>query len=379
MKYPFLDLKQSNAPYMDELCKAAERVVRGGRYVGGPEITRLEDKLCRLTGSRYAVAVSNGLDSLRLILRAYIELGEMAPGDEILVAANTYIASFLAISDAGLVPVAVDIDAHTFNIDTSKLEQAISPRTRGIMTVHLYGRVAWDEKIKEIAQRYGLKIIEDNAQAIGAESEIEGLEGGRITGNLGNAAGFSFYPTKNVGALGDAGAVTTNDERLANTVRALANYGADVRYHNLYNGFNCRMDPIQAAMLSVKLNYLEEENELRRRKAEIYNREIKKPELILPEIEGNGRGQVWHQYVVRVKGGKRDDFRQWLEESGVGTDIHYAVPAHLQPCYTGLKHDPLPVTEQIADEILSLPIGRGTSETDVQEIAAIINNLSFVS
>ena len=263
IRYPFLDLADVNAPYMGELQAAAARVVVSGRYVGGSECEAFEAELAAMTGTRFAVGVSNGLDALRLILRAYVGMGEMVPGDEILVPANTYVASVLAISDAGLRPVLVDADLSTLNMDTSLLRGAVTPRTRGIMAVHLYGRVVWNEELEAVAREFGLKVIEDNAQAIGAKWR------GRMTGSLGDAAAFSFYPTKNVGALGDAGAVTTSDERLARAVRALANYGSDRRYHNIYRGFNCRLDPLQAAFLRVKLPHTAEENERRRQLARI--------------------------------------------------------------------------------------------------------------
>lgn len=377
MKYPFLDLKESNLPYMEELVAAAERVVRSGRYVGGEENTILENQLCSLTGSKYAVGVSNGLDALRLILRAYIEMGEMKPGDEVLVPANTYIATYLAISDAGLIPVGVDINPDTLNISSSLIEEKINNRTRALMTVHLYGRVAWDEQMKNIARSYGLKVIEDNAQGIGAVSKTEGLYGGFSTGNLGDAAAFSFYPTKNIGALGDAGAVTTNDKKLADTIRALSNYGSDKRYHNIFRGLNCRLDPIQAAMLCVKLRHTDNENELRRRKADVYMSEITNTKIKLPEIKGDGKDHVWHQFVVRIPDGLRNRFMQRLAEEGVGTDIHYPVPPHKQPCYKDLQSETYPYTEKVAEEILSLPIGPGTTIEDVKAICNIINSIAL--
>ncbi len=377
MKYPFLKLEESNRPYMKGMEEAACRVIRSGWYVGGPEVASFEESLCSLTGCKYAIGVSNGLDALRLILRAYIELGEMHPGDEILVPANTYIATFLAISDTGLIPVGVDADPVTMNIDTSLLEEHITERTRGIMTVHLYGRVAWDERMAEVARKYGLKVIEDNAQAIGACSAVKGLGGGTVTGNLGDAAAFSFYPTKNIGALGDAGAVTTNDPRLAETVRAIANYGAKERYHNIFKGLNCRLDALQAALLNIKLEFLEEENELRRRKARLYSENIHHPGVILPELPADEREHVWHQYVVRIPGGKRNRFRELLAEAGVGTDIHYAVPPHRQPCYSGTLTTFHPNTNRLADEIVSLPIGRGTTDEDIVAISEIINSLTL--
>ena len=268
LKYPFLDLGTVNAAYADGLKAAACRVIDSGRYVGGGECEAFEEQLARHTGTKYAVGVSNGLDALRLILRAYMALGKLAPGDEVIVPANTYIATVLAITDAGLTPVFVDADLSTLNIDTSLIERAVTPRTRAIMTVHLYGRPAYDEVMASVARQHGLLIIEDNAQAIGADVD------GTRTGALGDAAAFSFYPTKNVGAIGDAGAVTTNDRALADAVRALSNYGSDSRYHNIYEGFNCRLDPIQAAFLRLKLDDIDTETKHRRALAAIYDAEI---------------------------------------------------------------------------------------------------------
>lgn len=364
LKYPFLDLGTVNAAYADGLKAAACRVIDSGRYVGGGECEAFEKQLARHTGTKYAVGVSNGLDALRLILRAYMALGKLAKGDEVIVPANTYIATVLAITDAGLTPVFVDADLSTLNIDTSLIERAVTPRTRAIVTVHLYGRPAYDDVMASVARRHGLLIIEDNAQAIGADVD------GTKTGALGDAAAFSFYPTKNVGAIGDAGAVTTNDNALADAVRALANYGSDTRYHNIYQGFNCRLDPIQAAFLRLKLDDIDTETRHRRALAAIYDAEIGnalvgKPRLNAPD------NCVWHQYVVRV--GNRDKFRTYLTANGVGSDVHYAVPPYLQPCYKQYSHLHFPVTEQLAAEVVSLPISRCTGADDARAIAAIIN------
>lgn len=377
MKYPFLDLAKVNEPYFDELSEAAVRVVRSGRYIGGAENEAFEQCLADLTGAPYIIGVSNGLDALRLILRAYVQLGVFEKGDEVIYPANTFIATVLAISDAGLVPVAVDIDEKTMNIDTSLIEAAVTERTRAIMPVHLYGRVAWDSELVALASKYNLRIIEDCAQALGARTLAKGLHDSPFAGALGDAAAVSFYPTKNVGALGDAGAVLTHDPQLARTVRALANYGSESRYNNIYCGYNCRLDPIQAAMLRVKLPHLAEENADRFEKALVYNRSVRRVDVVLPEISREVNDQVWHQYVVRVTGGKRDAFRTALEKAGVGSEIHYAVPPHLQPCYRGLAHGQLPVTEKLASEIVSLPIARGTSVEDAAEISRIINELDF--
>ncbi len=366
MRYPFLDLAPVNAPYIDEICKAQERVARSGRFIGGPEVDTFERNLCNLTGASYAVAVSNGLDALRLILRAWVVMGVMNPGDEVIVPANTYIASVLAITDAGLTPVVAEPSAETFNLDIDKVESLITPRTRAIMPVHLYGRVCYSERLGELARSRGLMIIEDNAQAIGASWR------GISTGNLGDAAAFSFYPTKNIGALGDAGAVTTSDRLLAYTVRALANYGSDRRYHNIYAGFNCRMDPLQAAVLNVKLPHVDEENEYRRSIAAIYLKEIKNPHVTLPSMPEDSREHVFHQFVVLAD--NRDALMAYLADNGVGCDIHYATPVHRQPCYEAtLGQRSHPVAESLVDRCLSLPITRCTSADDAHAIAAIIN------
>lgn len=367
MKYPFLDLTPVNAPFIDEIIEAQRRVALSGRFIGGEEVDRLEENLCRLTGAKHTVAVSNGLDALRLILRAYIELGEMKPGDEVIVPANTYIASVLAISDAGLTPVTAEPSEHTHNLDISLVESLITPRTRAIMPVHLYGRVCFSDKLAEIARRHNLRIIEDNAQAIGASC------GGVSTGNLGDAAAFSFYPTKNIGALGDAGAVTTSDERLAQTVRALANYGSSRRYHNIYCGFNCRMDPLQAAALNVKLPYTQRENDYRRNLARIYDAEIRSPRIGLPEIPADPTEHVFHQYVITTP--DRPELIDYLRDNSIGFDIHYPVPVHRQPCYAGtLGTSSHPVAETLATRILSLPITRTTSPDDAHAIAAILSS-----
>lgn len=378
-RFPFLDLGVVNAPYAQALKEACARVIDSGHYIGGPEVEAVEADIAKITETRHAVGVSNGLDALRLILRAWIELGRLAPGDEVIVPADTYIASVLAITDNGLRPVFVDADLHTYNIDISKIEQAITPRTRAIMAVHLYGRVCWSPELADIALRHGLLIIEDNAQAIGARALCPGLHGTRATGGLGHAGAFSFYPTKNVGALGDAGAVTTNDADLAATVRSLRNYGTDRPYHNLYAGLNCRLDPIQGAMLRVKLPYADEENARRRRLAEIYDAEITNPRVVKPALpqsesgapEDAARSHVWHQYVVRVA--DRDAFRKYLIDKGVETGVHYPVMPSQQPCYSQYAHIPLPAAAQIAREVVSLPIGMGTSPADACAIAQIIN------
>lgn len=368
MKYPFLDLQTVNSANMEALQGAAMRVLASGRYIGGSEVENFEKALAVSCDARYAVGVSNGLDALRLIFRAYMELGRLTKGDEVIVPANTYIASVLAVTDNGLTPIFVEPDESTLNIDTTLLEAAITPRTKAILTVHLYGRAAYDGIMAEIARKHNLLIIEDNAQAIGAAAFD-----GRYTGNLGDAAAFSFYPTKNIGAIGDAGAVTTNDEELALTVRALANYGSDKRYHNIYEGFNCRLDPIQAAFLSEKLKGLEAESERRRRIAAIYDNTIDN-EFVVKPLKDEPDHSVWHQYIIRSP--YRDDLAKYLADNGVGTDIHYATPSHRQPCYERYAHLDLPITDMLASQVLSLPISACTSEEDAYAIAKIINDFT---
>lgn len=359
---------------MAEMKAAAAEVIEGGWYIRGKYVAQLEERLCDYLGCRYAVATGNGLDALRLMLRAYIELGVMRPGDEVIVPANTYVASVLAITDNGLVPVFVEPSVDTYNLDTSLVEQAVTPRTRAVMVVHLYGRACWDESLKTVARRHGLKIVEDNAQAFGAVSLVVGLHGSHHTGALGDASGQSFYPTKNLGALGDAGAVVTDDKELADVVRALGNYGSSVRYVNDYKGVNSRMDDLQAAFLSVKLKYLDEDNRRRAAVARAYTDSIRHERLILPQAGGEGE-HIWHQYVVRCS--ERDRLMRYLEAEGVGTLIHYPIPPHKQRCYREYNNLHFPIAEQLAGEVLSLPMSAYLTESDAREIAAIINRFDM--
>lgn len=355
---PFLDLHSLNAPYLNEINRAVAAVVNSGRYIGGEQVTAFENALARYQDAPCVVGVSNGLDALTLIFLAYIEIGVMKPGQEVIVPANTYIASLLAVSRAGLIPVPVDADIETLNMDTSLIEQAIKPGvTAAIMTVHLYGRICWDATLEGVARKYNLKIVEDNAQAIGAR-----LADGRVAGSLGDAAGFSFYPTKNLGAMGDAGAVVTRDEELAGVVRALANYGSSRRYHNEYLGLNCRMDPMQAAVLNVKLPYLDGDNQRRRELAAIYSGDPSMTEAL---------DRNFHQYVILNP--RRDDLREFLASNGIGTDIHYPTPPHRQPCYRNqLGNYTYPVAERIAREILSLPIAPYLTDNQAKTIKSIL-------
>ena len=370
MKYPFLDLAKANEPYMKQLQEAACNVIKSGRYLHGEQTNLLEQEIAGICEAKYCIAVSNGLDALRLILRAYIELGILHREDHVIVPANTYIASVLAISDNGMTPCLCDARPDTMNMDSSLIENLITPAVKAIMPVHLYGTPCWDEELMTIAKRYNLKIIEDNAQAIGAKSGIAGINGTFTTGGLGHASAISFYPTKNLGALGDAGAVVTNDELLAKTIKAIANYGSDTRYHNIYMGLNCRIDEIQAAMLRVKLRDLNVENLRRSEVAKAYNSHITNPLVKTPDIFDDMQ-QIWHQYVIRVE--KRDQMRAYLEKNGVMTDIHYATPPHRQPCYRMFQSYKLPVTNEIADHAISLPIGYPITTEDAKQISQIIN------
>ena len=368
VKYPFLDLKPVNEPFEEELKKAACDVISSGRYINGERVAQLEKEIADICKTKYAVAVSNGLDALRLIVQAYKELDIFHDEDEIIMPANTYIATALAVSSERLRPVFVDMSVETLNLDTSLIEQAITPRTVAIMPVHLYGTPCWDETLMKIARKHNLKVIEDNAQAIGARTSIAGLHGTYHTGGLGDAAGISFYPTKNLGALGDAGMVTTNDKQLADTVRAIANYGADRRYHNIYRGNNCRMDELQATMLLVKLPHLQAENERRRTIVDIYTG-IDNPKITQPAIFSDIY-QVWHQYPLQVSA--REQFITYMELNGVATDIIYPVPCHKQPCYADeYKNCSCPVAEKFAKEVVCLPIGAHISPEIAKKIAEI--------
>ncbi len=364
-KYQFLNLGQANAPYADELKLACARVIDSGRYIGGHEVESFERELAQYCGTKYAVGTGNGLDALRLIFQAYIELGRLKEGDEVVVPSNTYIASVLAVTHCGLQPVFVEPDPSTHCLDPSLIEQALTDRTKAVLTVHLYGYPAYDEIMAELVNRRGLILVEDCAQAIGASSL------GKKTGAMGDAGAFSFYPTKNVGALGDAGAVTTNDEQLALAVKALTNYGSLRQYDNIYCGFNSRLDPIQAAMLRVKLRYADTENEGRRRLAQIYDSAISNPDVI--NAASTDCKHVYHQYVVRC--GSRDSFREWLFENGVETAVHYPLPPHRQPCYSNRYADLyLPIADRLASEVVSLPINpHCTTPEQATEISQIIN------
>ncbi len=368
--YPFLQLSDSNAPYRDELVEATRRVIDSGCYIGGSEVKSLEVELATLCHTPHAICVSNGLDALRLILRAYILLGKLQRGDEVIIPDMTFVATALAVVDCGLVPVPVDASPSTINIDTELIESAITERTRVIIPVHLYGRICCDETLLRLSRKYNLLIIEDAAQAIGAESLIPGLFGTKQAGSLGHAAAFSFYPTKNIGALGDAGAIVTHDEELAEIIRTLANYGYRGSYNSIYQGFNCRMDAIQAAMLRVKLPHTREENDFRRAQATEYDRLICNTEIIKP-LAPQGYEHIYYQYAILVN--QRDKFRQHLLKRGIETAVHYPLPIHSQPCFPELNNLNMPVADMIARNVVSLPIARTTPLSSIKHIADAIN------
>ena len=361
----FLDLQKINLQHQEEIEAKLLQVFRSGWYLMGNELNLFEKNLSQYIGTKHAIGVANGLDALRLILRGYIEMGLMKEGDEILVPSNTYIASILAISDNGLVPVLVEPDIANYNIDVSKIEEKITPKTKGILIVHLYGRVIFSEELQQLAQKYNVKIIEDNAQAIGAEWK------GKKTGNLGDASGFSFYPGKNLGALGDAGAITTNDEELAKTIRALANYGSNKKYVNIYQGLNSRLDEIQAAVLDIKLKYIDEENEVRRKVARQYISEISNSNIILPENPENENEHVWHIFLIRTE--KRDELQAYLTENGVQTLIHYPIPPHKQEAYKDWNSQSFPISEKIHQEVLSLPISPVMEKEEIAKVIELLN------
>ncbi|MGE8555251.1 MAG: DegT/DnrJ/EryC1/StrS family aminotransferase [Chryseobacterium jejuense] len=361
----FLDLQKINLEYQEEIEAKLIDVFRSGWYLIGKELSNFEQNLANYIGTKHAVGVANGLDALRLILRAYIELGIMKVGDEIIVPSNTYIASILAVSDNGLIPVLIEPEMNTYNIDISKIEEKITPKTKGILIVHLQGRIVFSDQLKQLAQKHHLKIIEDNAQAIGAEWN------GIKSGNLGDAAGFSFYPGKNLGALGDAGAITSNDTELVKAIRALANYGSNQKYVNIYKGLNSRLDEIQAAVLDIKLKYIDKENAIRRKIAHRFITEIKNSEIILPEYPKNDKEHVWHVFVIRCS--KRDELQAYLTEKGIQTIIHYPIPPHKQEAYKEYNNLSFPITEKMHQEVLSLPI---SSALDDEEILAIIKTIN---
>ena len=361
----FLDLKAVNAAYAAEIEEALLRTARSGWYLRGEETRRFEEEYARYIGCRHAIGCGNGLDALRLIFRAYIEMGTLHKGDEVIVPANTYIASILAITDNGLKPVFVEPNRDTLQIDDEQIEQAITAKTRAIMIVHLYGRCAYTERIGELCERYNLLLIEDNAQAHGCHYRE------KRTGSLGHAAGHSFYPGKNLGALGDAGCVTTDDDELARVIRALGNYGSEEKYVFRYAGYNSRIDELQAAVLAVKLKRLDEDNRHRADIADMYYRGLANPLVRLPQ-HVDSACNVYHLFPVFCE--ERDRLQQYLREQGVETLIHYPIAPHRQECYREYAHLSLPVTEEIHRTELSLPIGPTMTLEEAQKVVNAIND-----
>ena len=364
MQIPFLSLKSITEKYSTEIHAAVQRVVDSGWYLQGKENETFESNYAKYIGSKYCIGVANGLDALIWIVRAYKELGFFNDGDEIIVPANTYIASILAITENNLKPVLVEPTFENLEIDDSKIEERITSKTKGIMIVHLYGRCAYTDKIGELCKKYNLKLIEDNAQAHGCRF------GGKRTGSLGDAAGHSFYPGKNLGALGDAGAVTTDNQELAECVRALANYGSAKKYVFKYCGRNSRLDEIQAAVLDVKLSHLDEDNANRQRIAAYYYDNINNPKITLPN-RLDDKNNVYHLFPVFCE--QRDDFQQYLKNNGIQTLIHYPIPPHKQECYKELNGISLPITEQIHNQELSLPMSPVLTLAEAEEVVRVIN------
>lgn len=360
----FLDIQKITNKNSKEIHDEVSRIIDSGWYLLGDENKRFEKNYSDFIGTKHSINVANGLDALRLIIKAYVEMGVFETGDEIIVPANTYIASILAITDNRLKPILVEPDILSYQIDDSKIEQHISPRTKGIMIVHLYGQCAFTEKIGEICKKYNLKLIEDNAQSTGCVFK------GRRTGSLGDAAGHSFYPGKNMGALGDSGAVTTDNDQLAETVRALANYGSGEKYVFDYQGLNSRMDEIQAAILNVKLKYIDSDNQYRKSIAKFYLDNISNSNIIVPIIS-DWDAHVCHLFVVRTK--NRDMLLQHLADNGIQALIHYPIPPHKQKAYKEWNTMSFPITEKIHNEVVSLPISQVISEEEAQKVVNAIN------
>ena len=362
----YLPLKQINDRYDAELREAVGRVMDSGWYLKGEHTQRFEKNYATYIGTKYCVGVANGLDALTLILRAYIEKGVMQPGDEVIVPANTFIASILSVSECGLTPVLVEPCIDTFQIDDSQIEEVITERTKALMIVHLYGRCAYTEKIGMICKKHQLKLIEDNAQAHGCFAPMDNGQW-RRTGSLGDAAAHSFYPGKNLGALGDAGAVTTNDKELAQIIEELGNYGSSKKYVFDYQGRNSRLDEIQAAMLDVKLRHLDEDNQRRQAVADYYINNVKHPEILLPTPSQS----VYHIFPILCE--RRDELQQYLKENGVETMIHYPIPPHKQACYKEWNDLSFPITERIHRQELSLPCHPAMKQEEADQIVSLLN------
>ena len=361
----FLDLKKINTQYDNELKEAASRVIDSGWYLIGKELKTFEQSYAAFCNVKFALGVANGLDALRLIFKAYIELGIMSKGDEVIVPANTYVASVLAITENDLIPVFVEPNLETYNLDSNKIEDVITYKTKAILTVHLYGQNSIDDQMLKICSIYNLKLVEDAAQSHGAEWN------GKISGGIGDAAGHSFYPGKNLGALGDAGAVTTNNKDLARTISALRNYGSEKKYENIYKGLNSRLDEIQAAFLSVKLKYIQKDIEARRKVANYYLQNIKNSAFILPKIN-NKEGHVWHLFVIRTP--NREKLQNYLLENGIQTLIHYPIPPHKQLAFKEYNNLSFPITEEIHSNVISLPLSGVIRHLDLNEIIKILND-----
>lgn len=366
---PFLDLKAINKQYQNELVEAAERVINSGWYIQGQELKAFEEEFAEYCGSDYCIGVANGLDALTLTLRAWKELGKLKDGDEVIVPANTYIASVLAVTENKLKPVLVEPDERSYNLCPIKTEAAITSNTKAILAVHLYGQLAPMPELMQLADKYGLLVLEDSAQAHGAQVN------GRKAGSWGHASGFSFYPGKNLGALGDAGAVTTSDAELATTIRALGNYGSFKKYENVYQGVNSRLDEIQASFLRVKLKYLDNEIKARHLLAKRYLRGLRFDKIQLPSMYVDGDKEmlshVFHLFVIKSQ--YRQDLQSFLTNNGVATLIHYPIPPHKQKCYENLKNDNLVLTESLHDEFLSIPISGVQTIEETDRIIELIN------
>jgi dTDP-4-amino-4,6-dideoxygalactose transaminase len=365
---PFLDLKTINQQYRAELIEACTRVLDSGWYIGGQELEKFEQHFAQYCGAEFAIGVANGLDALILTLRAWKELGKLQDGDEVIVPANTYIASILAITANNLTPVLVEPDEQSLNISPAAIQAAITAKTKVILPVHLYGQLADMPSILQIAQQYNLLVLEDSAQAHGAQID------GKKAGNWGDASGFSFYPGKNLGALGDAGAITTNDAELAQTLKALRNYGSHEKYKNLFSGVNSRLDEIQAAILDIKLKYLDPEMEKRRQIASLYLNQIQNPYIGLPLIQVDASANlqhVWHLFVIQSA--YREELQNYLKDNGVQTLIHYPIPPHKQQAYQAWNDLSFPITERIHAQVLSLPMGPTQTEEETLKVIELCN------
>lgn len=370
---PFLDLKKINLKHKDKIIDAVSDIVNSGQYINGNKCLEFESNFAKYCQAKYCVGVGNGLDALHLILKAYVILKKMKKGDEVIVPANTYIASILAIKMAGLKPILVEPDLNSYNLCCKELKKAITPNTKAVMVVHLYGQLADMKNICKVAKEKNLILIEDSAQSHGATIE------NKKAGAFGDAAGFSFYPGKNLGALGDAGAVVTNNKQLADTIRMLGNYGSKKKYQNIYEGVNSRLDEIQAAILNIKLDELDKEITARQGIAKEYLQKINNKHIKLPNIEGaadidNCNSHVWHLFVIRVKNRKR--FLGFLEKNGISPGIHYPIPPHKQDALEEYKSLSLPITEKIHKEVVSLPMDPSLKKNDVKKIIDIVNQFS---